>query len=102
MMCAIQFCAWAYLGLEGTSHLTGEAQELIQQFRIHNRLDTSFWGRPLQSQRGQGDHKQWIEDNSKWKSIENDQDKKEDNDSDDDDKIEDDNMEGTKKRRIDK
>ena len=85
-----------HLGLEGTSHLTMEAQDLVQQFRIHNRLDTSFVDRPLQGQRGHEDHKQWIEDNSIWKAKEDDKDKIEDNDEDkDNDKDE------TKKRKVD-
>ena len=91
-----------HLGLEGTSHLTSEAQDLIQQFRIHSRLDTSFVDRPLQSQRGHEDHKQWIEDNSIWKSNENDKDKMDDNEIEDDNNDGDDKMEGTKKRRMSK
>jgi len=86
-----------HLGLEGTSYLTMEAQDLVQQFRIHNRLDTIFVDRPLQAQRGHEDHKKWIEDNSilKDKMDEDDKDKIEDNDVDD-------TMEGTQKRKVDK
>ena len=82
-----------HLGLEGTSHLTMEAQDSVQQFRIHNRLDTSFVDRPLQAQCGHEDHKKWIEDNSILKDKKDDDDKDEDN--------EDDNNEENKKRRVD-
>ena len=90
-----------HLGLEGTAQLTREAQELIQQFRTHNRLDTSFVERPLQSQRGHNDHKNWIEDNSIWKDNGDGAEQGEDKKIDDkNDKDEDDKMEGSKKRRI--
>ena len=83
-----------------TAHLTREAQELIQQFRIYNRLDTSFVERPITSQRGHNDHKNWIEDNSIWKDNGDGVEQGEDKKIDEDDKDEDDKMEGTKKRKV--
>ena len=88
-----------HLGLEGTSHLTMEVQELIQQFRIYNRLNTNYVDRQLESQRGHKDHKQWIIDNQGKDDEDNDEDKDEDND-DDKDEDNDDAMGGAKKRKV--
>ena len=79
-----------HLGLEGTSHLTMEVQEMIQQFRIYNRLNTNYVDRQLESQRGHKDHKQWIIDNQGKDDEVNDEDIDGDND---------DAMGGTKKRK---
>ena len=58
-----------HLGLEGTSFLSMEVQELIQQFRIYNRLNTNFVDRQLESQRGHRGHKQWILDTQGKKKM---------------------------------
>jgi len=85
-----------HLGLEGTSFLSMEVQELIQQFRIYNRLNTNFVDRQLESQRGHRGHKQWILDT---------QGKQEDGVNEDDNghdgQDNDDAMGGSKKRKVD-
>ena len=85
-----------HLRLEGTSFLSMEAQELIQQFRIYNRLNTNFVDRQLESQRGHRGHKQWILDTQGKEGGAN-----EDDNGDDGQDNEDDTM-GVKKRKVDK
>ena len=73
-------CAWTHLGLEGTSFLSMEVQEMIQQFRIYNRLNTNYVDRQLESQRGHKGHKQWILDTQVKEGEANDDDNGNDGD----------------------
>ena len=84
--------ALPHLGLEGTSHLPLETQDLVQQFRVYNRLEIQFVDRPIVGQRGHIGHRQWIEEQNKIKK----------DNKDEEDKIEDSNddpMDGSKKRK---
>ena len=83
-----------HLGLEGTSYLSMEVQEMVQQFRIYNRLNTNYVERQLESQRGHRDHKQWILD-TQVKIEEINEDGNGDGDNDDN------AMGGSKKRKVD-
>ena len=73
-----------------------EAQELIQQFRIYNRLNTNFVDRQLESQRGHRGHKQWILDTQGKEGGANEDDNGDDGQDNDDDTM------GVKKRKVDK
>ena len=84
-----------HLGLEGTSFLSMEVQEMIQQFRIYNRLNTNYVDRQLESQRGHKGHKQWILDTQVKEGEANDDDNGNDGDNNDDDAM------GGQKRKVD-
>ena len=92
-----------HLGLEGTSFLSMEVQELIQQFRIYNRLNTNFVDRQLESQRGHRGHKQWILDTQgKQEDGANEDDNGHDGHNGPDGQDNDDAMGAQKKRKVDK
>ena len=84
--------ALQHLGLEATSHLPLETQDLVQQFRIFNRLEVQFVDRPIVGQRGHIGHRQWIEEQEKIKNADKDEEGKIENSKDDP-------MDGTKKRK---
>ena len=85
--------ALQHLGLEATSHLPLETQDLVQQFRIFNRLEVQFVDRPIVGQRGHMGHRQWIEEQEKIKNDDKDEEDKMEDSNDDDP------MEGSKKRK---